>query len=262
MNILKYECKRQIKNLIVWTFFILLLLYTYVLGFYPIFEDSMSDMQKMVANFPPSFAKAFGIELESFFHFFGFYSFLFQYVALLGSIMATFFTVSIFGSETKNHCQDFLFSKPVKRSHIFIYKLLSVLSLLILSNIFYVASAIFLFLKYDTKEHIVLASLSLFFLELVFMCIGIFYTILAKKIRSIAGIASAVGFIAFILSALSKLLDEKIVYYLSPFSFFEPRDLWMYGHFKESYVFWAVLCSIALLCGSYFIYCKKDSKSM
>lgn len=262
MNILKYECKRQIKNLILWTFFILLLLFAYVLGVYPIFQNSMSDMKKMVENFPPQFAKAFGVELLSFFQYFGFYSFLFQYIALLGSIMATFFTISVFGSETKNHCQDFLFSKPMKRAHIFLYKLLSVLLLLVISNVFYFTSSLFLFLKYDTRKHIVMASLSLLFLELVFVAIGIFYTIFANKIRSIAGIASAIGFIAFILSAVSKLMDEKIFYYLSPFSFFEPRDLWVEGHFKISYVIWAIICSLVLLCISYFTYCKKDSKSI
>jgi len=262
MNIFLYELKSQLKSVFLWTFFLLLFFFAYVFGIYPIFQDSMQNIKQMVSGFPPGFSKAFGFDLLSMFQYSGFYTFLFQYLALLGAIMTAYFTVSIFGEETKSHCQDFLFTKPIKRAHIFFLKLFSVIGLLVISNLFYIISALLLFQKYDTKKHMILASLCLFFTELVFVGCGIFYTVFAKKIRSISGIACAFGFIAFILGAMTRIINETYFYYLSPFSFFDPGVLWKQNHLKISYVIWAVILFFTQIAISFFYYCKKDSKTL
>jgi ABC-2 type transport system permease protein len=172
--------------------------------------------------------------------------------------------VSAFSREKRSKCIDFLFVKPVKRSRVFLSKLLSCVMLIVITNILFV---IFAVIAYNANNQdpgglgkMVLASLSLFFMQLTFMSMGILYATFAKKVRSVSGIATAFGFAGFILMALHSLIKEEIIRYISPLTYFNPGTVFLTGSYDTKYVITAAVVSIACIALSYIKYCKSDTQ--
>ena len=80
-----------------------------------------------------------------------------------------------------------------------------------------------------------------------------------KKIRSIAGLSTAIGFGAFILSALVNVLKEDWLNIIAPLKYFNPYPLLSEGKFEIEYIIAAVVVSaICILC-SFIYFCKSDT---
>lgn len=235
-------------------------------GIYPIFYSSLEDVQKMLSKFPPAFAAAFGMSINDLFSYGGFFSLSYVYLSLVGAIMAVSFAVSSFAREKRAKCSDFLLTKPVSRFRIFNAKLLANLSLLILCNLFFVVAVIAVHKSASPEEgltgQMVLAAMGLFFTQIVFYTIGIFFATFAKKIRSVSGIATAFGFGGFILSALYNIFEKEILRYAAPLKYFNTSDVFENGGFDARYVITAGIVVVAGLLVSYWKYCKSDSHAV
>lgn len=266
MNIFLFELKAQLRSFIIWTS---VLLFTYIVffeGIYPVFYDSLEDVNKMMQGFPPEFAAAFGININDMFSYSGFFSFSYIYLSIIGAIMAVTLTVSAFAREKRSKCADFLLTKPVGRSKIFTSKLLSNLILLILSNVFFTATAVILYLADQTDTALtgryILAASGILFTQMIFLSIGIFYAVFSKRVRSIAGAATAFGFGAFILSALANILEEEAVFFLAPLKYFEPVSVFASGNYETKYIAAAVIIIAFLICAAYLKFCRSDAQTV
>lgn len=266
MNIFLFETKAQIKSFFIWTVSILALFLIFVAAFYGAFINSKDAVQKALESLPPAFAAVFGVSVEGMFTFSGFFQFIYTYVSLVGAIMAASFALSVFSREKRSKCIDFLFVKPVRRGRVFIYKLLSCLSLIVVTNILFVVSAIIVYSANSQDPsgfgRLVLASLSLFFMQLVFFSIGILYATLVHKVQSVSGIATALGFAGFILMALYSLIKEDFLQYISPLTYFSPAAVFSMGGFEMKLVVTAAVVSVACVALSYVKYCKSDTKAI
>lgn len=235
-------------------------------GMFNVMLDSKDIIEKAIAGFPPVFAAAFGIHIEKFFTFGGFYSFIFSYVALTGAIMAVSMSVSIFSREKRSKCVDFLLAKPVSRENIFIYKLLATLTLLFVSNILFIAVSA---MSYNTSGadmnglgRLIWASCALFFTQLVFMSLGLVFAIYAKKVRSVSGVATAFGFTGFILSALYGLLEKEAVRFIAPLKYFETASVFETGGYEPKYVLTAAVVVVVCTGFAFIKYCKSDTSAL
>ena len=226
--------------------------------------DSKDAVQKALESLPPAFALIFGVSVSRIFTFGGFFQFIYTYIGLVGAIEASLLAVSSFSREKRSKCIDFLFVKPVKRSRVFLSKLLSCLLLIVVTNILFVVSAV---VAYNVNGQdpgglgrLILASLSLFFMQLTFMSMGILFATYAKKVRSVSGIATAFGFAGFIMMALYSLIKEDIIRYISPLTYFSPGTVFLTGSYETKYVITAAVVSIACIALSYIKYCKSDTQ--
>jgi ABC-2 type transport system permease protein len=235
-------------------------------GIYPVFYDSMKDVVRMLSGYPPEFAAAFGFNVSDLFSYGGFFGFVYGYIAVIGAIMAVSLSVSTFAREKRSKCVDFLLTKPLSRGKIFIAKLLSNLTILVVTNIFFVTAVIILY--YSTNQDIslagklILAVYGLFFTQLVFLAIGIFFATFAKKVRSVSGIATAFGFAGFILSALVNILKEESVRFIAPLKYFDPIAVFSTGGFELKYVVTAVIISVACIVISYLKFRNSDAHAV
>lgn len=266
MNIFLFEFKAQIKTFIIWT---AVLLFTYIVffeGIYPIFYDSLDDVLKMLSGFPPEFAAAFGFNITDMFSYSGFFSFSFMYISIIGAIMAVTLTISTFAREKRSKCADFLLTKPINRRDIFATKLLSNLVLLIISNIIFTAAAVVLYLSDNADGALtgkfILAASGIFFTQLVFLSVGIFYAVFSKRVRSIAGAATVFGFGAFILSAIVNILEEESLFFVAPLKYFEPAPVFSTGAYETKYIIAAIVIIALLTCLAYLKFCKSDAHAV
>ena len=266
MNIFKFELKSALKNSIIWLVVLLGLNLIFMKAMYPLYVDGTKDIEKVLANFPKEVTAAFGMNINEIFHYGGFYSFCSNYILLCGAIMAVYLGVSTFAREKKAKTMDFLFTKPIARERIFIIKLLSNVSILIISNIVFITSAYSIYKSSGdtttTIEKVLLATSGLFFTQLVFLSLGIIFAIVTKKVRSIAGIAIAFGFGGFIISAVANIIGEEILNYIAPMKYFDPSYVFSNGAFEIRYIITAVAIIIVCLGTSFVKYKNSDIQAV
>ena len=263
MNIYSFEIKSQLKTFIIWTLSILVVFLLFMSGLFNVFMQSKDAISKVYSGLPPTFAAAFGIVISKLFSYGGFFQFIFSYIALIGAIMASSVSVAAFSREKRSKCVDFLLAKPVSRGRIFIAKLLSNLSLVLVTNILFVIVSMIVYSGNGQDPartgRLILASCSLFLTQLVFISIGIIYATFAKKVRSVSGIATALGFGGFILSALVSILNEEAVRFVAPLMYFQPYPVFSTGRFETKYAVTAVVVIIVCTGLSYLKFCKTDT---
>lgn len=261
MNIYSMEIKTQMKNFVIWTVSILLIYIYFMTGMYDMFIDGKDSMEKMMAGFTPAYAAAFGVELDTMFSYGGFFTFTFVYISLMGAIMSVFLSVGIFSREKRFKCVDFLLTKPVSRTRIFLIKLLSVLTLLVAANILFVVTTI-IFRTSDAESATlgtaVWAACALFFTQLLFAGFGIVFAIFARRIRSVSGVATAIGFSGFILTTLNNLLAKEGMRFIAPLKYFETGAVFATGGYEPTYVLTASGVFVACLVLAYIKFVKND----
>ena len=138
MNVYRFELRREWKNAAVWTAVLLVLLGVLLLSVYPIYYDGRTQVLAALEGFPPQFAAAFGLNIETIFSFGGFYAFSFLYLAVLGAVFASGLGLAVFAREKRAKCDDFLLTKPRPRTALFAAKGLAALTLLVLQNLLYI----------------------------------------------------------------------------------------------------------------------------
>jgi len=266
LNIFLFELRAQRKSFFVWTAS-LLAVFAFFMGiFYGPFMNSKAAVQDALSSLPPAFAAIFGVEMDIFFSYGGFFQFLYTYLSLIGAIMAAIIAVSVFSREKRSKCVDFLFTRPVDRRRVFLIKLLSCLTLIIAANILFLAvSAVFYLGKGEDTSglgRVLLASLALFFTQLVFLSLGILLAVFAKKIRSVSGSATVLGLAGFVLMGLYALTEEDALRFLSPLSYFRPQSVFATGGFEGEYAAAAAAVILACIALSYFRYCRSDTRAI
>jgi len=262
MNIYIYEMKAQLKSFIIWTVSLLLTMFVFMGGIYPTFQKSAVDLVKVMEGFPKQFTQVFGFQMFTMFSYSGYYSFAFGYIGLVAAIMAVIVSLSIFAREKRVKCLDFLVTKPISRANIFGVKLLACLTIIGATNVIYVIGNMIMFKQNnqssDLTGRFILASLGIFFTQLVFLAIGIFLATFSKKIRTVSGLATSIGFIAFILSAFANIIDEEVVNLIAPLKYFEPSNVMAKGYFEVKYILVAVFLILFCTVTSYIRFCKSD----
>lgn len=243
-----------------WTVGMVACVSVFMQGMYPIYSDSIDQIMIVMESFPKEFLAAFGFSMDMF-SFAGFYAFSFTYLTLLGVMFSCTVSLQIFAREKRSHCQEFLYAKPMTRQKIFLEKLAAVLCLLVASNVVLVAWAGMVTVlagENDLLGKIVLASLSVFCTELLFMAFVILYSVQARKVRTISGAAMAFAFAGFILSALSTLIDKVEMRYIAPFKYFDPYQAVMNGTYEIEYVITAIVIFAAVMAVAATRFFNKD----
>lgn len=266
MNVFSFETKAQLRSFLVWTVSLLTVFLLLIFGFYGPFMNGREATQKALASLPPAFSAVFGVELDRIFSYDGFFQFLYTYVGLVGAIMASSIALAAFSREKRAKCVDFLLTKPISRGKAFFLKLLSCLALLAILNLLFIAASMAAYAGngQDPSQMgtLVLASSSLFFMQLTFLSIGTLYAVHAPKVRSVSGTATALGFTGFILMALCSLIREDALRYLSPLTYFNPESVFLTGGFELRYVLMAAAVIATCMAVAYGKYCKSDTRAI
>ena len=262
MNVFRFELRRAWVGAAVWTLVLTGLLCGLIVAALPAFLESRAGVENMLASFPPAFAAAFGMQMDNLFSFGGFYAFGFLYYSLFGAIMASGIGLDLFSREKREKCMDFLLTKPRARNRLFFEKLLAAMAMLVVSNAVFVACSLALYRAYAPAPQVManalLAALSLFFTELLFFAIGACAAVFARRVRSVSGAATAIGFAGFLLSALQSLLEEEKLRYITPFKYFDAAKAFFEGAFELNYALTGAVLALALLAAAYARYTRAD----
>ncbi len=260
MNMYLHELKAYRKSTIIWSCSLALLM-VFFLSIYPSVAKEGEEFNKLIMSYPEAVRKAFGIimDLTSFL---GYYSYVFQYVILFGAIQAMNLGTSIISKEVRQKTADFLLTKPVKRSEIITSKLLAVLTSLVLTNIactvFGAAIGNMVKVQDFSMKIFLLISLTLFFVQIIFMALGAVISVASAKIKSVIAVSVGTVFGFFILNMFSLIIGDDALRYITPFRYFDTAYIIKNSGYEIQFLVIGLIFAVLATAACYVIYTKKD----
>jgi len=260
MNIFLHELRANRKTTLIWALSLAFVV-VFFLSLFPSFAHNADDVKKILMNYPETLRKAIGLSIDTITSLPGFYSYCFLYITLTGAIQAMNLGASIISKEIREKTADFLLTKPVSRPKIMTAKLLAALTSLVITNVIYlvVANIMAKIISpgYDSKIFI-LISLSLFFVQLIFLAMGILASVIFQKMKSVLTVSLSTVFGFFIVNMLASTTNTKDLRYITPFSFFDPAYITQHSSYESVFLYIEAVFIIVAIFASYIIYTTKD----
>lgn len=260
MNIFLHELKAYRKSTIVWAVSMALLAALFII----IFSSAAGDLEsvkKVMESMPEALRKALSIYVDSISTLEGFYSFVFVYVVLCGAIQAMNLGTSIISKELREKTADFLLTKPVKREEILTSKILAAFVSLIITNAIYLAITVIMTTTVKSEfsmKIFLMISATLFFVQVMFLALGVIVSVLAGKIKSVISISLTTVFGFFIIGALGSVIGDEAARYLSPFKYFDTAYIIKNATYETTFVVIEIVFVLVAIVASYIVYVKKD----
>ena len=263
-NLFLKELKRNALSLIIWMTVITLFI-SVTMAVYPTFLENQSKILGMMSLFPSELLQFKGISnFSDFLSVLGFYAVNnIIYMMVLGSIYSIVLSSGILLKEEYNKTAEYLLTRPLTRSEIFVSKL-AVLSLNVFLLNLITALAGFISLELLKNEPFsirafLILSLYTLLLNILFAAIGLFLSTLVKRGKPITTFSIGLVLIFYFIYTLSKITEGiATIGYLSPFRYADTNAT------DPAYTidFWYLLYFIGitlLLTGlAYRLYKRKD----
>ncbi|OPJ63797.1 ABC transporter permease subunit [Clostridium oryzae] len=262
MNMFLHELKSLRKSTIIWTCS-LIAMSAMFLSIYPSILDDAADYKKMLGSYPAPVRAMLGINMNYVTSILGFYSMVFSFITLCGAIQAMNIGVSILTKESRERTADFLLVKPVSRSAIVSAKLLAAFTVIAATDVAFYAVTIIIANSvkttgYDGKLFFMI-NLTLFFLQLIFLALGLIVSVFFKKLKSVLPISLGTVFGLYMIGALiaaDKNNDAARI--ISPFKYFDTTYIIKNGSYEGKYLIASAVIIVLSVIAGYIIYIKKD----
>lgn len=262
MNIFIRELKANRKSLIIWCIGVVFMVGS-GMGKYAGLSASGQSVNDLWAQMPKSLQVILGIGIFDLSTAIGYYGVLFLYLVVMATIHAVMLGSNIVAKEERDKTAEFLFVKPASRNRIITSKLLASIVNILIFNIVTLVSSIIMVEKYSKGEavraEILILMVGMFILQLIFLFIGTAVAALSKNPKAATSLSTGLLLITFILSVAidmnSKIENLK---YLTPFKYYEAKNLMFGGGFDVIFVILSVLIITALFTATYVFYKKRD----
>ena len=261
MNIFRLEFNMRLRSVITWSVAVAAIILVYI-SLFSSFAANAEQVNQLMANYPKGLLDAFGLNGTDLSTVMGFFGFVFLFVQICLAIQASNYGFSLVSVEEREWTADFLLTKPVKRTRILTSKLLAALCGLAITDAV-VWAACFGFINlfkgdkpYDTGTLLLLLSIILF--QLFFFCVGLFVSLLVKRIRSVMPYSMGLAFGMYVLGVFSGLLGTSVLEKITPFKQFDPSYIVQHGTYNLPLVAISLVVIVVSLAGSYVLYTKRD----
>lgn len=261
MNIFWREVKANLRSLLIWGVIMVLLI---VVGFskFSAYEGN-PEMLKILDSMPSAMLEAFSFSAFNLTTVTGFFGVMFTYFALLLSIAAAMWGSDIISKEERDKTVEFSLTLPVSRSRLITAKALAALvncvGLLLITTIATLASASTYQPESVFYKFFALCLLALFFMQMIFLAIGIFLGCAMKQHKRAGSVAVSLLLVTYFLSVIAGM-NEKLSFleYFSPFKYFNPVTLLQESRIEGIFLLLSAVIIIASLAGAYFTYSRRD----
>lgn len=230
-NLFSREMRRNGLSLVVWSVIISALI-SVTMSVYPTFMENQSKIAGMLSIIPKGALQFKGISnFDDLLSVIGFYAANnIIYMMLLGSIFAIVLSSNILLKEEYNKTAEYLLTRPVTRSEVFLTKAsLLLINILILNLVTSVTGFIWLeVLKrepFNAKVFLILSIYTLL-LNCYFGALGLLISTFIKRARPITAFSIGLVLILYFIYTLSKITESASkLGYISPFRFADVNAL-------------------------------------
>lgn len=265
MNIFKYEFVAKIKSMLTWSASMAALIFVF-LAVFPSFAVDAELVTKLMESFPPELLIAFGMADMNWSTILGFYGLAFVFVQACLAIQAANYGFSLVSIEETEWTADFLLSKPVTRYTIMHSKFLAAFCALLITTLVVCGvsvGAINIFRQgqeYEFKSlFMLLLSIPVF--QLFFLTVGVFISLLVRRVRNVIPFSMGLVFGLYILNAFSDMIGEKSLEIISPFEHFSPGFIIKNAAWNFPLSWISIIAIVLAIFGSYFLYSRRNIAS-
>jgi ABC-2 type transport system permease protein len=250
------------KSLIIWCIGVFLMVVSGMAKFTGL-SSSGESLNTLFNDMPKSLQVIMGIGTFDLNKASGFYGLLFIYLVLMATIHAAMLGATIIAKEERDKTSEFLFVKPVSRTKVITAKLLAALTNIVIFNLVTWVSSVAIVNKYADGESvngdIAITMLGMFFLQLLFVVIGSAISSLKKRPKTAGTLAAGILLLTFVLSVAIDLNESiEALKYVTPFKYFEAKNMMYGGGFDTGYVILTAILFAALTTITYVFYKKRD----
>lgn len=267
MNIFKQEFKMKIKSIIIWSISLMAFIIFYM-AFFPSMAQDSEMLDSIMNSFPEEMMQALGIrEGLSLASLIGFFTLTFTMIQLAIAIQSSNYGFSILSEEERELTADFLLTKPVSRRKIYLGKFFAAFAGLLITTI---AVGIGSFISLELfnggssyeASNVLKLIISIPIFQLIFLSIGMFISLLFKKIRSVLSLSMALAIGLYVISSVGEILDSNILRYITPFYYFEAGLILRSGEYDIKLLLISITIITVSLVSSYILYNKRDIDSI
>ena len=263
MEIFKKELKDNYISALIWTLSASAMAFISVVVYESTLANNIADWNKMMDTFPKMLLDAFKFNDNVFDSVLNFYAVKgYVFVALIISIFAAILGAKLINKEESEQTTEFMLTKPVTRFKYVTQKLVSVLTIITLSNIV-LNSILYLGLILGSKAAVdlngfMLYALGTYLITITFGLIAFMIACLARRVRGLTGMMVGLVFFSYFLSILANMSTTFInLKYFSLFEYIDPNDLLTTGLSPLAIIIFGSLITISIIV-SYQTYLKKD----
>ncbi|MGL5576052.1 MAG: ABC transporter permease subunit [Sarcina sp.] len=268
MNVIKFELKKNMKSILIWSVVTSGILALFM-SMFPTMEsmDMMDVVMAKMDALPPAMLEMFNISTTmDFSNIIDYFAYSFQYILMAICIYGAILGTSALSKEEDEGTIEFLYSKPITRTSIVLKKLIvSVISLFILIMIIGIVSFgfVFAFTAGESNQIEILMKIKTilvgsFIVALIFMSVGFLISVLLKDNKSPIQIGLGMFFGTYVLGVVAKLNEDfEFLKYLSPYDKYTPSEIVASG-FDFTYLVISAVVIVISLAVTFVLYKKRD----
>ncbi len=259
MTIYKKELRQCFKSLCIWTASIAFMMLVCIMLF-PEMKGEMDSVSDVFANMG-GFTAAFGMDKLSFGELMGFYGIeCGNIIGIGGGFFAALAGISVLANEERERTAEFLLTHPVSRFSVIMQKLLSVLTQVIILNLFVVCvsliSAAAIGEELEMEKFILLHTAYLIMqLEISFICFGISAFIRRGSIGIGLGLALALYFMNLVCNISEQ---AEFLRYVTPYAYADASNIISEAKLDIGLIVVGSILAVAAVAVGCFKYLKKD----
>ena len=265
-NLYRHEVRQGLRSAWKWWLGLVFLHFLY-LPFYPTFADQQAMVDAFMQQLPREYLLAFGIvpglRLSEVL---GYYTLIFVLVQMVLAVQASLYGLDLLTQEERYGTADFLLTRPLSRSQVFLGKLAAVLTVLLLTWAVLWASAwssVALFHgahPYDAGALALVLS-SAFPFQLCFLAVGVALSLVVPKLRNSVPYGLGLTFGLYGLSAFADVQGNAVtdaLAWLSPFRYFHAPDLVLNRAYDTAALVLSLAVTLAGLALAYALFRRRD----
>ncbi|GGL61118.1 ABC transporter permease subunit [Sporolactobacillus putidus] len=262
MNMYLHELKSMRRSTLIWICAMIALAAIYFSVYRGIVSDA-AGFKRLLGGYPEPVRAALGISVDSITSLLGFYSMIFSFITLCAAIQAMNLGTSVLSKEVRERTADFLLVKPVSRSAVVSAKLLAAFTMIMATDVIYYLAVSLMASMVKTSDYsgriFFLINLTLFFIQLIFLAIGVAVSVFFAKLKSVIPVSLGVVFGLYMIGAIIAAgKDNAAARFISPFKYFDMTYIIKHTGYEPSYLIAGAGIVIAAIAISYIIYVKKD----
>lgn len=263
MIILKYEMRQYKASVITWSVALAGTIIFILQVFISIMTDRTAITPELVNSLGNNpFFIAMGVDITSLLSPMGAYSYVTSFVLIAAATFGTYMGISLISKEYSQKTTDFLFTKPHSRRSIFGSKLFAGGLCCLIVGLTYLAASYFavqIFAK-DSIELIplLLIAFSVSLLPLLYMAVGLLLAAFVPNIKTPLIVALGIAFFTYAFGAFARIVGNKFVSYLSPYTYFSGGYIREFNSYDLKYMLVFFVVTTVSVLVSYKVFAKKD----
>lgn len=261
MNIFLREIRANFKSLLIWSG--ILILFS-VVGFskFSAFYNN-PDLLVMLDAMPPALISALNMDAFNLTTVTGFYGIMIIYYTLILTISAAMWGSDIISKEERDKTVEFSLTLPVTRERLVTAKIAAALvnSIILLLVTWGITLANAQRYQPDSQfyDFVAVSMLATFFLQLIFLSVGIFLGCSMKKHKLAGSVAIGVLLGTYFASFLYDFnRDLTFIKYVSPFKYFDPLMMLHESRVEITFVLLSLAVTVVLLAAGFATYRRRD----